>query len=193
MCWFMRDLLVICCDYDIHVVVTHKICWNNPNYLDHTDFSNGRWHRYFSYCGVHLTLLALHMIQKYYFHLHICCSIDARVLNRYLDPVTAINTDPKLAFLAYAVMVRGAQCIWDQQMDKQPWMHLSPVTRPKRCSLLSSPADESSGARHTKTWHNIGSSLVQHYYAEEQITWAVSLSTGNHSIIPMHYTQVKLM
>lgn len=34
---------------------------------------------------------------------------------------------------------------------------------------------------------------MQHYDTEEQITWAMSLSTGNHSIIPMHYTQVKLM
>ena len=41
--------------------------------------------------------------------------------------------------------------------------------------------------------HNIRSLFVQHYNTQKQITRAVSLSTGNHHIIPMHYTQMKLM
>lgn len=80
-------------------------------------------------------------------------------------------------------------------MDKHD---LNPSQLLKLCNkakdgLSPSPADDISCAHHMKTWYNIGSSLEQHYDAEKQITWAMSLSTGNHSIIPMHYTQVKLM
>ena len=44
-----------------------------------------------------------------------------------------------------------------------------------------------------KTRHNTRSSLVQRYDTEKQITWAMSLSTGDHSVIQLHFTQVKLM
>lgn len=69
---------------------------------------------------------------------------------------------------------------------------LNALPRPKH-SLSPSLADDINSAHYMKTWHNTGSSLVQNYYAEKQITWAMSQSTGNHSIIPIHYTQVKLM
>ena len=34
---------------------------------------------------------------------------------------------------------------------------------------------------------------MQRYDTEKQITWAMSLSTGDHSVIQLHFTQVKLM